>query len=222
MKIRWILVFALVSVAAVHVPFRTWAQSQDECLRGMELLARAYSGIGTLTAAFKQTLDAKSLNQHETETGRLYLSLDGRMRWQYDKPQGKLAVSDGKKSYLYIPEERQLFVQPLDTGPKAPVTLRLLLGKVDVKKEFSCGGASVSGEEVTLKLSMTEPLPGVQDLEVRLSRMTGLVDRVSYKDALGNEVALELSDIKTGQPLAPSLFYFEPPKGVDVIQGGSF
>ncbi len=222
MKIRRTLLLALVAAAALQAPFATNAQSRDECSRGMELLARAYRAIGTLTATFKQTLDAKALNQNETETGRLFLSLDGRMRWQYDKPLGKLAVSDGKKSYLYIPEERQLFVQPLDTGSKAPITLRLLLGKVDVMKEFSCGGASVSGEEVTLQLSLTEPLAGVQNLEVRLNGKTGLVDRVSYNDALGNAVALELSDIKTGQPLAPSLFHFGVPKGVDVIQGGSF
>ncbi len=222
MKIRLTFASLLMVAAMLWVPSGTTAQSKDGCSRGMELLAGAYRSIGTLTAAFKQTLDAKALNQHETETGRLFLSLDGRMRWQYDKPQGKLAVSDGRKSYLYIPEERQLFVQPLDTGSKAPITLRLLLGKVDVKKEFSCGGASVSGDDVTLKLSLTEPLAGVQDLEVRLNGKTGLVDRVSYKDALGNEVALELSDIKTGQPLEPSLFHFEPPKGVDVIQGGSY
>ena len=221
MKANFAMALALLSLLAVQRPSRTEAPAADECRQGLEILANAYRTLGTLTARFEQELDAKALNQRETESGMLYLALGGRMRWQYDQPAGKLAVSDGNKSYLYIPEERQLFVQPLDTGPGAPITLRLLLGKVDVTREFSCQGALVSGGSLTLKLALTQAIAGVQDLEVRLDKKTGLVDKVAYKDALGNAISLELSHIRTGVVLDPALFQFQPPKDVEIIQGGT-
>jgi outer membrane lipoprotein carrier protein len=222
MKIRSAVAFALLSLLLLQRPFGTETPAAaDECGRGMTMLAKAYLALGAMTASFQQTLDAKALNQRETESGTLFLAQGGRMRWQYDRPAGKLAVSDGRKTYLYIPEERQVFVQPLDTGPLAPVTLRLLLGKVDVAKEFSCESAAESDGSVTLKLALKEALAGVQDLEVRLNEKTSLVDRVAYKDALGNSITLELSNIKTGTALDPALFQFQPPKGVEVIQGGA-
>ncbi len=219
-----LVVFALVATGgAAGQQTPAPAPAAPGCAESLAALAKAYRGLGTLTAHFRHTLEAKTLNQTEVEEGMLYLAPGGKMRWQYLQPKGKLAVSDGKETWLYLASERQVVVQPLARGAGAPVALRLLAGEVDVAREFACQGAERSGGKTTLKLSLVPPAPGVEGLEVRLDPESGLVDRVSYRDSLGNAITLELSEIRTGAVLDPGMFLFQPPRGVQVIRpaGGS-
>src|SRR5438093_768835 len=65
-----------------------------------------YRAVRTLQAAFTQTYVWGGKTR--VESGTAYFARGGLMRWDYREPKEKLVVSDGKKLWLYIPEENQV------------------------------------------------------------------------------------------------------------------
>src|SRR2546425_5051387 len=91
----------------------------------------ALNGLNGLVASFTQTVESAGLPRPRVEKGKVYLLRPGRMRWEYEVPRGKLAVADGRKSYVYLPEERQVLVAPLDQDA-ARTGISFLLGRPDL------------------------------------------------------------------------------------------
>ena len=48
------------------------------------------------------------LNRKQQESGHLYLMRPRMMRWEYQNPEDKLFISDGKTVYFYVPADRQV------------------------------------------------------------------------------------------------------------------
>src|SRR2546425_13334842 len=67
----------------------------------------ALNGLKGFVASFTQTVESPGLPRPQVEKGTVYLLRPGRMRWDYDVPRGKLAGADGRRTYVYLPEERQ-------------------------------------------------------------------------------------------------------------------
>lgn len=103
---------------------------------GKEVIAaveRRYSHLRTMEADFVQryTLGASTM----VESGRVYFSKPGRMRWEYDTPPGKLFLTDEDYAYLYLPQEQQVRRQPVKKAPHWQAAFSLLLGdKVDLNR----------------------------------------------------------------------------------------
>jgi outer membrane lipoprotein-sorting protein len=96
----------------------------------------ALNGVKGLVASFTQTVESAGLPRPQVEKGTVYLMRPGRMRWEYEVPRGKLAIADGRRTYLYLPEERQVLVAPLD--PDAARTgISILLNRVDLVSSFA-------------------------------------------------------------------------------------
>jgi len=106
----------------------------------------------------------------------------------------------------------------MDAGD-APVALRLLSGERDLEREVACEGVERLGRLLVLKLVLRDASSGVRDLEVAADASTGRLSRVFFRDALGNEITLELSDVEPLDRVDPSLFAFEPPPGTAILQG---
>src|SRR5256712_4442526 len=113
----------------------------------------ALNGLTGLVALFPQTVESAGLPRPQVEKGKVYLLRPGRMRWEYEVPRGKLAVADGRKSYVYLPEERQVLVAPLD--PQGTRTgVGLLLDRVDLVGSFEISwgpGAGAGPRPLLLK-----------------------------------------------------------------------
>ncbi len=189
------------------------------CGEAFQRLAKACRLEAPLKAHFRHTLTAPALNQTEVEEGSLVLAPGGKMRWEYTKPQGKLAVADGRSGYLYLPEDREVMVQKTTGGPGAPLLFRLLAGQVRLEEEATCEGLSVRGDRAVLNLRLLRPDAEVRQVEVTAEAATGQVLQVRYHDGLGNEVTLALSDLERPATVSDATFTFRPPPGVRIIQG---
>ena len=65
----------------------------------------SYHAVKTIRAGFTQTYTTEGGKQ--TESGVVYFARGGLMRWDYQRPQAKVFISDGKTLSLYVPEEKQ-------------------------------------------------------------------------------------------------------------------
>src|SRR5208337_2362303 len=104
----------------------------DEFVRQFE---SSYHAVRTIRADFTQTYVTDGTTQ--VESGVVYFARGGLMRWDYQRPQPKLFLSDGKTLLLYIPEEKQLTRSPFKASDDIRVPFRLLLSRLELRRVFS-------------------------------------------------------------------------------------
>src|SRR5262245_11690513 len=92
-----------------------------EMLRAIQSAYRESPGM---VARFSQTVQSPSLPSPQREEGTLYLKPPGKMRWEYTRPKGKLAITDGVKATLYLPEDRAVLMGPVKDLEGSALTTR--------------------------------------------------------------------------------------------------
>jgi outer membrane lipoprotein carrier protein len=183
------------------------------------LVEAALNGTSGLIASFTQTLESAALPRPQVEEGTVFLLRPGRMRWEYDRPKGKVAVADGHRTYLYLPDDRQVIVAPLDSGGEAAGSgMSLLLqANLDLVGAFSIswGPEPRDGGQRPLLLTPRQTRPAYQYL---LLEPDGdhLIRALTVVDPLGSRVTYRFGAPRRVGTLPESLFRFTPPKGVEV------
>jgi outer membrane lipoprotein carrier protein len=142
------------------------------------------------------------------------------MRWEYEKPESRLFLIDGKTLWSYSSSERQAMSQDvggvLTTGP-----IGILFGMSSLRRDFQVrpivhAGAK-DGSEYLLELT-----PKGKDLSFKrvilgVDRESFFIQRLTVFDLYGNTTVVELSKQKTNGGLKDELFRFSPPPGTDVV-----
>src|SRR5580765_6212581 len=96
-------------------------------------LESRYARDRTLKASFfERYSDGKGSVQ--AESGTVYFSRPGRMRWEYEAPEQKLFVSDGKTVWFYVPSDRTVTRAPIKESTDWRTPLALLTGKAKLSQ----------------------------------------------------------------------------------------
>jgi outer membrane lipoprotein carrier protein len=143
------------------------------------------------------------------------------MRWEYTKPAGKLAIADGRRTWLYLPEDRQVLAAPMP-GPDRDAGVGLLLGnRPDLLAAFTprWGPPIAPGRRPSLALRPRSSEAAFD--EVRIDTDAGGFPSVlAVHDPLGGRVTYRFEAIRFQDALDPALFVFEPPPGIAVLEAG--
>jgi outer membrane lipoprotein carrier protein len=181
------------------------------------LLEAALNDLTGLVASFTQTVASPGLPSPQVERGTLYLLRPGRMRWEYDEPRGKLAIADGRRSYLYLPDEGRVLVGPL-AGPEADAGVALLLSPsvalID-GFEVEWGPRPEPGGAPPLKLTPRVPRPQYRHLLIEPDE-EHLIRALTVVDPLGGTVTYRFDRTRRADRLPANLFRFTQPAGVEV------
>jgi outer membrane lipoprotein carrier protein len=194
------------------------AASLDDYVRQFE---SSYHNVRTLRASFTQEYSA--WNRTRVESGEMYLERGGKMRWEYQKPEEKLFLSDGKDVLLYVPSEKQLTRTPVGASGDVRVPLELLVSRLKVRRIFSkieFAGPDVPAEPGDRVLRAYPKRGAEQEYRDVLVELTPEFDIrrlvVTYPDE--TTMAFSFDRIARNVPVAPALFQFVPPAGTEVIQ----
>ena len=188
-----------------------------------EIAARLQAGcrkVQTLDADFVQVLRSLSFGKPQEERGRVRLLRPARMRWDYTSPERKLAVVDGERSWLYVPDENQVILGSLDEVRRGGAAGLLLSGEIDLARDFKIEAGAGAPEVGHGSIALIPRVAGEEfsRLEVEVDLRTGLPARIEVHTALGEVMEYRFSRVRTGMPLAASLFRFEPPPGVEILR----
>ena len=121
-----------------------------------------YNHLQTLQADFTETYRGTGVSR--SESGVLWLKRPGKMLWEYQQPQSKLFVTDGKSAWFYVPGERQARKAPIKKLDDLRSPLRYLLGKTKLEKELA--GLSLATDlspEKTAEIVLRGNPRGMQD-----------------------------------------------------------
>lgn len=191
------------------------------------LLVRLQSKLDqmrSLRGRFVQRLDSGLISGPRTEQGRLFLRKPALMRWEYDKPEEKLAIADGRNTWLYIPADRQVQKGTMRDLEEEGAAALLLSGRISLVKDFrslrlpeSAAIAAGAPGAAAIELTPVKKRPDVEKLILVIDEARLLIRSVKVVNQDGDRMVLELFDLEEDPVLSDTLFTFVPPPGVDVL-----
>src|SRR5918995_4504762 len=113
------------------------AQTQQSAETVARSLQARYANIRDFSADFVQTYRGGVLKTQTQERGTVVVKKPGKMRWVYTSPDRKELVSDGRKIYWYVPEDKQVRVNDVPPEDQATTPALFLSGKGDIVRDFT-------------------------------------------------------------------------------------
>jgi len=179
-----------------------------------------YKSFSDLQARFVQRATNRLSGVTQEASGRLYLKWPGKMRWDYERPEPRLFLIEGKVMWSYSPLERQAVAQDI-SGAVGSGPIGILFGLSSLRRDFRIrailhAGARDSPEHL---LDLT---PKGRDLSftrvvLAVDRERFLIRRLTVFDLYGNTTVVDLSEVQVNGGLADGLFRFSPPPGTEVV-----
>ncbi len=203
------LLAALAAASGDPLP----AQSLNKAIEGIE---RHYNRLSGLQMEFEQSMEYAG-RKRMAEEGTLYLMRPGKMRWDYSRPEGKIAVSDGTIFRMYSPNSNQVRQVRLDEMTDLRAPLSFLLGRMRLRRMFR-----------NLRLGESDGMPVLtgdgrsgQDFFSRVEFSFDPSDfRISGIRIFGRDESVNVysfSDERANPRLAADMFEFEFPEGAEVV-----
>jgi outer membrane lipoprotein carrier protein len=217
MRLALSLVVALLA-GSTPEPMRAVQRQSAEALA--RELQQKYDTVRDFSADFVHTYRGGVLRQTATERGKLIVKKPGKMRWEYREPERKLFVSDGRKLYSYVPEDRQVLVSDVPADDQATTPALFLAGKGNLERDFSVAYAQAEDAPagtIVLKLSPRKTEPEYEWLMLAVDRATLQIRMLITVDAQRGRSTFSLTNLKENIGVADKEFAFSIPRGVEVI-----
>ena len=217
--------------------------SQTESENSVKAIARLleehYRRPQSLQAVFLERY-SESQKQARIESGTVYFKRPGRMRWEYESPEKKLFLADGKTVWFYVPFDHTVTRAPAKESSDWRTPLALLTGKAELSRLCSRidlitqsgtpNGHSVlrclpKGQEKSIASSTaSSEIPGAgafTDVLLEVDSGSGELERIEIRQPGGIEMEYRFGSWKTDIALPDDMFHFQVPVGVAVVDGAA-
>jgi len=187
-----------------------------------ERVQRFYDRTDTIQARFRQSYYHRVYQRWQRSSGALVVDQPGRMRFDYDAPNGKVVVSDGTHLTAWEPGEEGGAGQYV----KAPVgddaltgALGFLSGNARIREDYRV--RLLDAERYRWSGHVLELRPRVADPRVARILLfvdgreaaAGVVHRVRFYDHERNINTFTLLDMRLDREVSAERFHFTPPRG---------
>lgn len=172
------------------------------------------------------------------ESGIVYFSRPGRMRWEYESPEQKLFLVDGTNVWFYVPADRTASRAKLKESSDWRTPVALLAGKADLSQmcrrieivnPVAGPGAkpsdkpSSAGNSVlrcTPRISSSGGEDSLREVLFEADAEAHLV-RVVIREAGNVETEFRFGDWEENIRIPEVKFHFVPPPGVSIVDEAS-
>jgi len=187
----------------------------DEIIQGVE---QRYAGSG-FSADFFQESTLKAMEVTDTAFGKIFVKRPGMMRWEYEKPERQIIITDGRKLWIYRPEDNQVMTGNAPAYFGGGKGASFLCDIEMLRKHFNI---TVEKEGTdpnhVLKLLPAEKKADLSVIYLSISKKTFDILTIITYNPYGDETRINLSNFQYQQKLDDSLFRFKIPEGVDVVE----
>ena len=172
-------------------------------------------------AKFMQESLLKAMEITDIASGKVFVRYPGKMRWEYQKPEKQVIITDGFKLWIYRPEDNQVMTGSapafFSNGKGASFLSDIKL----IREKFNIFMDNAK-EDIfyKLKLKPIEETLDVTDIHLSVSKQSFTVLQIITVNSYGDENRIELINHQFDKKLDDSLFSFEIPPGADVMQLG--
>lgn len=198
-------------------PFALSAEGVDlsKVLRGVE---NRYNNLKTLQLDFEQTYVAAN-RARRVESGQLFLRKPGRMRWEYQKPDGKLFVSNGKDYWFYSPLARRAEKMKLKEAQDMQAPLAFLIGRLNFERDFGKFIVRPEGERARITAEPKNPNRAPYREVTFVVNRDYQVEQLSVVGQDASTMDFRFRNEVRNPRQEESLYEFVAPPGVEVVEG---
>jgi outer membrane lipoprotein carrier protein len=222
-------VLASAVFAVASAPESASKQTFDSAKSMARLLEDHYRQPRTLQAVFLERY-SEGQRQVRIESGTVYFRRPGQMRWEYDSPEKKLFLVDGKTTWFYVPYDHTVTKAPVKESSDWRTPLALLTGKADLSRlcsqiDLISQQGIPSGHAVLRCLPKEAKSPSDEkdytEVLLELDTSTGELARIEIRQPGGIELEYRFGNWQSDIPLAGDLFRFQVPAGVAIVDGAT-
>jgi len=222
--IYFLSVLILLNISAMQVQdglSETRALAAEPNLTLEQILDRVekhYTGK-SFEAEFIQESTIKAMDIIDFASGKIFVRYPGMMRWEYEKPEKQIIISDGHKLWIYRPADNQVMTGSAPAFFSDGKGASLLSDIKLVRKKFKISLEN-SKEDFfyELKLQPLEKNLDVTDIRLSVTKNTFTVIRIITYNSYEDENRIEFANHQFDVKLDESLFSFKIPPGADVLQ----
>ncbi len=205
----------------------------------VELFAARYRAARTLRATFLERYTENG-RVVRVEAGIAYFRRPGKMRWEYESPEKNLFLVDGKTAWFYVPADHTVTRVPAKESKDWRTPLALLAGEMKISRVCARIGLALNEKPerpdhavLFCELRGAQPKPdkqgspeaslqsgeGSEAVFLELVKESGELVRVLVRDPGGIGIEFRFANWQANPPVADSLFHFEVPPGVAIVNG---
>ena len=188
------------------------ADSADQLIQRVE---KRYNSARTLSVNFVESYSVQG-HARQPESGTLTLRKQGKMRWDYKQPVGKLFISDGKDVYLYTARDNRVEKVRLKDTEDMRAPLAFLLGRLDMKKEFRDFDLHHADTGTWLDASAKNDRVPYEKMEMLIAPDAS----IRALKVIGRDESLltfSFDNERVNPPAADELFRFKIPPGAEIV-----
>jgi outer membrane lipoprotein carrier protein len=159
------------------------------------------------------------------ESGTVYFRKPGRMRWEYEYPEKKLFITDGKYAWFFVPSDHTVSRTKMKESDDERVPLALLTGNAKLSRvcrRIEFAGSSAPAESATLDENHValRCFPRAEaaflDATIELDGSYRIV-RIVVHEAGEIETEFRFTGWQDNPRLSDEMFRFVAPPGVAVL-----
>lgn len=203
------LVFAGVLACA-----STFGNAADENRDDLEIFMQ---DLKSLHAEFSQQVLSAEGTVRETSTGKVNIERPGKFHWEYEKPYRQTIVANGEKIWVYDKDLEQVTIKSFKQALGSTPALLFSSGG-DLNEAFDVEEL----ESETEGESLFELIPKDEQAQFEsmyLNFTNGALQTLELHDNLGQISTITFLNQQRNVQIAPEFFNFQPPAGVDLIDG---
>ncbi|HXJ04276.1 MAG TPA: outer membrane lipoprotein carrier protein LolA [Candidatus Acidoferrum sp.] len=205
----------------------------------VSLLEARYRPAHTMQARFFERY-SEDHRVIRSEAGTVYFRRKGKMRWEYEAPEKNLFLVDGKTAWFYVPADHTVTRVPAKQSTDWRTPLALLAGEMKLSRICSSiEPTTVEKPDTPGNIVLYCPLRGEESkpqhtandvkekqetgskesVYLEISPARGDLARVLLLEEGGVAIEFKFADWRFDPQLPESLFRFEVPSGVAIVNG---
>jgi len=169
------------------------------------------------SARFIQESTLKAMDITDVATGKMFVKRPGMMRWEYEKPEKQVVITDGENLWIYRPGDNQVMVgkapEFFGTGKGATFLSDIRI----IRRNFYVSIIKDKDGYILLDLLPKQKKADVARIYISISKKDYEISRIGINNSYGDETVIDL--IESQFVTSPdSAFSFKIPKGAEVIK----
>src|SRR3954454_18728564 len=159
---------------------------------GAAELDRAAAALAGTEAQFTQRFTPKGFKNSQIDSGSVVFGTLPMMRWTYSRPEQKIFVFDGSRSWFYLPAEKQVTMTTIDDQRRSELPF-LVIGDPSARERNFIVHETTRGSNVVTTLQPRNGSAMIRNVNITIASATPAIERVSFPDRDGNETTFDFS-----------------------------
>ncbi|MDL2286757.1 outer membrane lipoprotein carrier protein LolA [Desulfococcaceae bacterium OttesenSCG-928-F15] len=164
---------------------------------------------------FQQTSVLSAMDITERASGKVIFSHPGLMRWEYETPEPRLILTDGKKLWIYSPMEKEVLVGEAANYFGKGKGGRFLSDIASLREDFTRKEVpSIQTGFLRFRLLPKNPEPGLAEIFLEADSETGAIGSIETVNEFGDTTRILFIGEDHHVSCEKDLFSFTTPAGV--------